>query len=245
MQFSPFDVIKRLPTGTTILDAKLRVKMTGLEGYYWNWNSTTVYNGGPATDYVNTTISINGETLYTVVDNVITYYNAELELMQPRGLVSFRFIGAVKNTSYIEDWTGANMGVESYDVISSTGVSISSEFTNIEDDEWTICNCTGAIQSLMGLVDSEANTFYLWPSVGSPNSESSIGRLASYAESLLPDGQVSFSAIDDFTYSVSSNLSGRLISWDNLYIGSLYFRFRLPSGIIDEKTIPIMTPPAI
>lgn len=245
------EILQRMPEGTVITDAQLRVKFEGFRQIAWEGNviiGPYDHNGG-APEYIYYDYSEQGtlvasyEYIKDAVPEETTYsiYPMYPEPLQT-GSVGFRVIGFRKDTKYINFYDNS-VGPTPSGTIQSFGSGLS--LGTVTNGEWSIVDVTSMIQNLVDDARiSECTNFYLYPSVQTLDMDDSTGAMASYLRSLLPAHSAEKTGSGgEWGYNCSS--SGKFTWFESLDIDSCYISFRLPSGILSDYTIQFLQPKAM
>jgi hypothetical protein len=249
------DQLKNLASmGATVLEAKMRVRFSGLETQEWELdNDFTISNvpgssGFPSDASARFESYVNNELVTLAVYNssgsLVTSVNNEFTEWVSGGAVSFDVIGIRDGTRRVRHKRAID------DMVPQYGEIIELEYENysgtlslssVTSDQWQVINATSIVRSMLQFCTGKSTTLALWPSSFAANYEASDGQLASFARRLLPDVS-SFSATllpDEDGFRVQYTQSGRAIRFESVEVSDIVARFQLPSGLIETVTIPI------
>jgi hypothetical protein len=112
------------------------------------------------------------------------------------------------------------------------------------DGEWRVLDLTNVVQAVVDNRDNEFVNYQLYPSDNSLDPDDGTGAMASYIRSLMPTPTASLNT-DGCLWGFNSSASGVFNWYSSLSFGSIFMRYRLPSGLVSEWTIPLYQPPHI
>jgi hypothetical protein len=114
----------------------------------------------------------------------------------------------------------------------------------VNSGEWTRVDVTDMVEGMQAQRDSLFAEFYLWPTVGgvSPDIDASGG--ASYADSLVGSDSFSVSTLSD-RFRVTRTMSGQMVEMSGFSVRNLVVQFRMPSGLVDDLTVPVLNRPGV
>lgn len=246
--FSYLELISRLMEGAEILEAKIRVKFSGLEYQHWTADMTRVNKVGGGNDMTQT-LYINGHMFFNRVieggvDVTPPYTPPDDSLkFTDRGRVSVMLGAYRRNSQYITDVNGITWAVPSDDLISGTGVANESGSEAVSG-EWCIIDCTAAFKMLASMADSAAgyDGFIILPTVGNPIDVSNADSFAAYFDSIKPILETGL--IDNFptSFTDSYEREGRFARFDSMEMEKPMVRIKLGDKPAEWMALPMVPP---
>lgn len=266
--FNTPEILKRVPDGTTIVSAYLQVRFNGLTRKRWEIDLSDRYRRMATsaiigTDYRSYTITVNDQVVkdyagFQVGNYSNTYSMPSLETEASVGFylagyrnssenIFFRFSYDKKleeNPDLTNEQKATLRDNLTGDVNNgdwkSFGSSIST--SNIESGKWGLVDIKDALQALVDDArTSEYRNLQLWPSLGVSFTSSESG-LSGFLQSLDATTSISHSVIDDWFLSYTYTASGQLVEFDSIEVGNIMFKMRLPSGRIQDISVPLHQP---
>ncbi len=240
--FNPAGILTRVDDGSTILEAKARIRINGLVRRLQVTEISGTGNSPPYQPYHLTT-TVNGTiTREYEVDGggaVVTDTTASEPSLATTADVTFSLIGVTQDTADILDVNGTPVAIPNHR-IRALGTGIRS---TASDGDWAVVDVTAAIQGLIDNRDNRITGFYWWPSTGHVAPGASFEAMGDFVVSLFGDWSASVSYDGDGVRTLSTSATTTEIAWDSLEIDSIHMRWRLPSGALDSARFPLVHPP--
>jgi hypothetical protein len=235
--------IQRLPDGCTIIDARMRVRYEGMRQRTLSGSMSIGTDGDEVYwDYYEQGVLCLQYHRYRDANGAIVEDTNSNHGLWPEptkgGSVGFQLVGQRKNTRYVQDWAGNDLGIPDGELYSLGGTIAS----DVEDGKWSIIDATGLIRAMYHHRGGEYSNYWLYPTNAQVDSDDGVGAMASYVASLTPTHSASLLTGDDCSYGYTCTASGRVTWWSSLEIGSVHIRYRLGDGVIQAMVLPFLQP---
>ena len=239
---------RSMPEGTTILEAKARVRVGGLAAVSWSADVTIgPYDhkeSVPTADYRSWSYSEGGVPIRQYEEDEGTpttdYTNPSPPLPDEGATVGFRLVGRrlKSRTIQLADGTFATVQDATY---RSYGAALS--VGALDADEWGLVDFKGVLQDLLdeGRLGEEVE-FELWPTISGLDPDESEADLASFLRAQFGARSASVITGGPGRWGYSLSATGAFVSYDSLEIGTVLYRYRLPSGAVGEWVLPVFQP---
>lgn len=243
------DLLQRMKgLGATCVAAHMEVKFSGLAVDTWSFEAEqawpAVLGGSPsAPDLEGSALgAVNGVTVLDyerATDGTVTRNDTDSPgASSSSGALNFVLMGKAPRSASVVDIDGNATAVET-DEFSSLGASVSVSATS---GAWAMMDATALVNALLGY-SGDASEFFLFPSLGNPLPGNPAG-LAPYLASIQEQAELeNAEKVSDSTYKLLFNVSGTYAEWTGLTIGTILGRFRLPSGILQDFSGPLLIQP--
>lgn len=232
--FPPSEIVSRLPTGATILEAKIEARFQGFRTRTWEGSF-----------FVNPDLTYGWD--YSEQGELISRYRSDPEesftiLLYPdpatSGEVTFTLFGRRRDTTSITAYTGDRLEYPSDTYLAIGGGVTTGTLT---DGEWGTVDVTGMMQALYADLDSGRTSYFLCPSKGGVSAESDVADFAALLRGSFPShAEVLLQDLPDYGYSMTC--SGSFSWYSSLELRLVLLRYQVGT---QEFILPLLPPPAM
>jgi len=218
--------------GAEIIEARAMVRVTNPTRQVWSLYEYQSPNGLDS----EITIVINGTTVYhrKVVNGIETEFHNEAAPIVEGARIGFSLIGRRKNTTGV--WEFQNPALAQSVDASFFRHFGSGPAMNVPANVWTQIDITGAARGAMRAARSAIVDMFFWPNAG-VQADESAGNMVGYLKSLLPARSITIIR-DPPLWGWTITMSGAYTQFEAIEIKDPFFRYRLPSGILEKFFLP-------
>lgn len=242
--FSAPEFFSRLPDGATVIEAIVRAKFSGLAVS----SGSTVLRIEPKTTggfHVTWEYNRDGALILSGDNEGDNYENPDPPAAPSSGLLTFALVGRERNSKNIELLDGTKVSTPDDRFV---GVGAGLAVSTATDDEWSLIDCTGAMQALANRRNSRigGDTYELVPSVGTQAIETAQDALSGLLQTLMPATSVetlratTADGVEHWGYEATT--AWRYAWFGSLEVENMLVRYRLPNGIVGS--FPLQFPRA-
>ena len=226
--------------GAVVVEAKLEVMFTGLGNTRWEEYS----HGGPHGESYGRWMGSLGvwDYWYHTIDGVSQEHPASGQSwIAPGARVGFEVVGIRYDTvtGYLFNNPIYPTGVPNHRYVSfgacpgtSVGVGV-----------WDVVDCTSMAQAIMEWCRSECCGLMLWPTTApAPSSAQDPSSMTTYLQGLDADQSYGLVVNGPYDWYAEYDFKGQFTSWENMQVGGLWVRWRMPNGSDQWMRRPVTMP---